>query len=570
MDISSVLLGVIVLLGTTAICMILFEELGFGVILGFIVAGIFLGPHTPGPVPVQAVDKLQSIAELGVVMFLFTVGLEMRPGKVWSMRRLIFGLGSAQMLLTATFLAVYLVVFVNVSWETAIIVGLGLSMSSMAIVMAILGERGELNTEQGQTIFAVLMSQDIWIVPVMALVPILAHKTVETNVVPVWLKVALLVAVLMGIFFVGRYLLPIILGYCARRHQMDVFAVVLFLAVIGAAYIVEHVGISMTLGAFFLGMLLSASDFRYQIEAIVAPFKMTLMGLFFISVGMSIDTGALLDDWSTLLGHVLIVLLIKSVVLTGLVLLFGIGRSVAIRTGFYLSQAGEFAFVLFGAAAVSGLLSSQGYTLALLVVAISMITTSLMVKAGDKLAQQFAIPPAGEDINMATELDQHVVVIGYGEEGQLIDLILEKANIPHIVIDPDINVVSKGGRAGRPVYFGDMSSPTIQVTAGLARAAAVYVTLQNLERSKQLAITLHSLYPNLNVFIRVQTFEEKDELGAQGIGNAVTGYIESTLVHGRLLLEGLDVSESEIEEVLTELRQDEYAAIRAGQLTAGG
>ena len=260
MDLQSILLAVVVFLGATAICVILFQRLGFGSVLGFIVAGILIGPHTPGPVPVQAVEELQNVAELGVVLFMFTVGLEMRPEKVWAMRRLMFGLGSAQMLVTATLLAAYLIFFVQVPWESATLVGLTFGMSSTAIVMATLGERGELATEHGRTAFAVLMAQDLWIVPVMAMVPILAHTTAQTATIPLWEKLALVTGVIAGIIVVGRYLLPAALGYSARRRQMDAFGIVLFLAVIAAAWAVDHVGVSMTLGAFLLGMLLSASD----------------------------------------------------------------------------------------------------------------------------------------------------------------------------------------------------------------------------------------------------------------------------------------------------------------------
>ena len=358
MDVSSILLAIIVFLTATAIFVILFERLGFGAILGFIVAGIVIGPHTPGPVPVRAVEELQSVAEIGVVLFMFTVGLEMRPEKVWAMRRLIFGLGSAQVLVTAAVLAAYLVFLVQIPWETATIIGLAFAMSSTAIVMATLGERGELGAEHGRVSFAVLMAQDMWIIPVMAMVPILAHATAKATQIPLWEKLALVAGVIAGIFVVGRYLLPAVLSYCAARRQLSAFGLVLFLAIITAAWAIDQAGISMTLGAFLLGMLLSASDFRYQIEATVAPFKRALMGLFFIAVGMSIDVGALAQDWEALLIHVPVVLAIKAVVLIGLVLAFGSSRPAAIRTGFYLSQVGEFAFVLLGAAAVAGLLSA--------------------------------------------------------------------------------------------------------------------------------------------------------------------------------------------------------------------
>ena len=564
MDLPSILLATVVFLAATAICVILFERLGFGAILGFIVAGIIIGPHTPGPVPVHAVDELQGVAELGVVLFLFTVGLEMRPEKIWAMRRLIFGLGSAQMLVTAAVLAAYLFFFVHASWETAAILGLCLSMSSTAIVMATLGERGELATEHGRTSFAVLMAQDLWIVPVLALVPILAHQTAQTATIPLWEKIALVAAVIAGIFVVGRYLLPAALSYCARRRQMDAFGVILFLAVITAAWAVDRVGISMTLGAFLLGMLLSTSDFRYQIEATVAPFKQTLMGLFFIAVGMSIDVSALLRDWETLLVHVPVVLILKSAVLIGLVFAFGIGRSAAIRTGFYLSQVGEFAFVLLGAAAVAGLLSADGHTLAMLVVAVSMIATPLLVKTGDRLAGRLPAAHPGAEAAPAAELNRHVVVVGFEEVGQLICLLLEKANIPYVAVDQDIGVVRKGRQLGQKVYFGDMKDTTAQEAAGLGSAAAVYVTSQDVNRAKALAVTLHQFYPQLDVYVRVRTLNDQDELAAKGIKHAGTGYIESTLVRGAMLLKDLGVPENDVNELVRAFQSDDHALVRVG------
>ena len=564
MELQSILLALVIFLGATAICVILFQRLGFGSVLGFIVAGIIIGPHTPGPVPVRAVEELQSVAELGVMLFMFTVGLEMRPERVWSMRRQIFGLGSAQMLVTATLLAAYLIFFVQVPWATATIVGLAFGMSSTAIVMATLGERGELATEHGRTTFAVLMAQDLWIVPVMALVPILAHQTAQTATIPLWEKIVLVVGVIAGIFVIGRYLLPALLGYCASRRQMDAFGVVLFLAVIAAAWAVDYVGISMTLGAFLLGMLLSASDFRYQIEATIAPFKQTLMGLFFIAVGMSIDVGALQRDWAALLVHVPVVLVLKGVVLIGLVLAFGTSRAAAIRTGFYLSQVGEFAFVLLGAAAVAGLLSAEGHTLAMLVVAVSMILTPLLVKAGDHLASRLPAMPVNGEADPAAELDRHVVVVGYDEVGQLIDLMLEKANIPHLAFDRDMNVVREGKRSGRNVHLGDMYREATQEAAGLAKANAAYVTSRDMEHAKALAVTLHRLYPHLDVYVRVRTLEDQDELVAKGIKHAGTGYIESTLIRGGMLLKDLGVSEDEVGELIKELQHNDYALVRAG------
>jgi len=569
MDLASILVAVVLILVATAICVILFERLGFGSVLGFIVAGIIIGPHTPGPVPVGAVDELQNVAELGVVLFLFTVGLEMRPEKVWAMRRLLFGLGSAQMLVTAAVLAAYGILFVDVSWQSAIILGLGLAMSSTAIIMATLGERGELATEHGQTTFAVLMAQDLWVVPVMALVPILGHTTAQTATIPLWEKVSLVVGVIAGIFVVGRYLLPAVLGYCANQRRMDAFGIVLFLAVLAAAWAVDRAGISMTLGAFLMGMLLSGSDYRYQIESTVAPFKGTLMGLFFIAVGMSIDVGALLRDWSALLVHVPVVLILKAAVLFGLALAFGISRPAAIRTGFYLSQVGEFAFVLLGAATVAGLLTAHGHTLALLLVSVSMILTPLMLKAGDWLASRLQALPVSEGAAPAADLDRHVVVLGYDEVGQLICLMLEKANVRYVAFDHDIALVRQGKRSGRNVHFGDMYSPATQEAAGLGKAAAVYVTSRDMDHAKALAVTLHRLYPILDVYVRVRTLAEQDELVAKGIKHAGTGYIESTLVRGGMLLKDVGVSEEDVSELIKAFQHEDYALVRAAYAETG-
>ena len=490
MDLTSILLALVVLLVATAICVILFERLGFGSILGFIVAGIIIGPHTPGPVATENVAGLQHIAELGVVLFLFTIGLEMRPEKMWSMRRLLFGLGSLQMLVTAAVLGSYLLLLTDASWESAVIGGLGFAMSSTAIVMATLTERGELAQQHGQTSFAILMAQDLWIVPVMALVPILGHKMAEATEAPLWENVSLLVVAIGGIFVIGRYLLPAALSYTAKRRHMEAFGIVVILSVVAAAWVAEHAGLSMTLGAFLIGMLLAASDYRYQVEASIAPFKDTLMGLFFIAVGMSIDVGALLSEGPTLITHVPAILILKVVVLIGLTLAFGIGREVAIRSGFLMSQFGEFAFVLFGAAAVAGVLSAHQLTLGMLAVALSMILTPLMVKVGGELAVRLGAVSVVEEAEPPADLDRHVVVIGYEEVGQLICHMLERANVPYVAFDRNFSRVREGKQRGRNVHFGDINSPVTQQVAGLGRAKAAYVTLWDMRQAKAVAVTL--------------------------------------------------------------------------------
>ena len=563
MELSAILLAVITLLGATAICVILFERIGFGSVLGFIVAGIIIGPHTPGPVLMQDVHALQRVAELGVVLFLFIVGLEMRPEKMWSMRRLLFGLGSAQVLVTATLVGAYMFAFVVESWQSATVLGLGFAMASTAIIITVLAERGQLASDHGQTSFAIVMAQDLWFVPIMALVPILGQKASQAPEAPVWAQALLVVGVIAAIFVAARYLLPAALGYTAKRRQMNAFGYLVFLAVLAAAWAVEHAGISMTLGAFLVGILLSASDYRYQIEAIVSPFKESLMGLFFLAVGMSIDVGALLTHWPTLATHLPVVLVIKVSVVIALVLAFGIARASAIRTAFLLSQVGELAFVLFGAAAVAGLLEPLDFTLAMLGVALSMILTPVMVKVGETMSSRLQPDPASRLATSASGLDRHVVVIGFEEVGRLVCLLLNNANIPHVVFDRDIDHVRKGKQWGHAVQFGDMYDTATQQAAGLGKAAAALVTSDDNERAKALAVTLHRLYPNLDVYVRVRSLADQDELASRGIKHAGTVHIESTLLRGAKLLKDLGVPEEDVEAMVRDLQLDNYERIRA-------
>jgi hypothetical protein len=259
-----------------------------------------------------------------------------------------------------------------------------------------------------------------------------------------------------------------------------------------------------------------------------------------------------------------VVLFLKVVVLTALVLSFGISRSAAVRSGFYLSQAGEFAFVLFGAAALAGLLSTEGHTLALLVVAVSMILTPLMVKAGDRLAGRLRDVPAETAAAPAADLERHVVVIGFDQVGQLISMMLNKANIPYVAFDQDIDLVRQGKQSGYDVHFGNMYSTVTQQAAGLGKASAAFVSIRESERAEGLALTLQRLYPSLNLYVHVRSLREQDRLVLKGINKAATGYIESTLIRGAMLLKDLGMSEVDASELIKAFKNDNYALVRAG------
>jgi glutathione-regulated potassium-efflux system protein KefB len=333
---------------------------------------------------------LLHLAEIGVVLLLFIIGLEMQPGKLWSMRRSVFGLGSAQVLVTAAAIAVVIMAFnLAVSWQNAIIIGFGFALSSTAFVMQMLGEKDELQTRHGEASFSVLLLQDIAIVPLLALVPLLAGEGSNgQDDAMVLLKAVATIGAIALVLGVGRYGVPFALEQTARRRNMEAFMVIAMLAALGAAYLMEVVGLSMALGAFLMGMMISESEHRHQVESAIKPFQGTMIALFFIAVGMSIDLWLLIENIWVVLGLTAGIILVKMMILFALGIGFGLGRPAAIRVATILPQCGEFGFVLFGAAKVAGMIADVPFTIALLTISVSMALTPLLSKAGSTVASR--------------------------------------------------------------------------------------------------------------------------------------------------------------------------------------
>lgn len=560
MEISSLLMAIIAFLSVSVLCIGIFDKLGFGTILGFIFTGIILGPHTPELIYFDGVDELHTIAELGIVLFMFSVGLEMQPQKVWSMRKLIFGLGSTQMLLTSICLFTIFVLGFGFNWSSSVIISLACAMSSTAIIMASLEDSGQTRSEHGRATFSILIAQDMWIVPVMALIPIISNSIIKQPTGPWYFKALTVSAVMFGILLIGNYVLPFILARLAMARKMIIFASIVFLAILLTAWAFEHVGISMTLGSFLLGVMLSASSYRFQIESIVSPFKQLLMGLFFISVGMSIEINALTDDWTMILLIVPLIILVKIVVISVLTISFGLSKSVAVRTGFYLSQVGEFSFVLLGAAKLAGLLSDAGQTLAMLVVATSMILTPLLIKLGDCVANKMDFRSINQE-DTSMELQNHVVIVGYDEVGKLIGLMLDKAEIKNIALDSDIEIVKSAKKSHQNVYYANINSIVTQNSARLKNAAAIYISGRDNDSAKALAITFREFFPNSEVFVCVATLEEQYELISRGVSNAHAIYVDGALSSGVKLLKYLGVRESEIAGIINDIQSSDYGEI---------
>lgn len=566
MHLDEFLLAAVILLTATAMFVSLFKRLGLGSVLGFLAAGVILGPS--GFAITEDVEGLRHFTELGIVLFLFIIGLEMQPKKLWSMRRLVFGLGSLQVVLTGIIIGGY-VALLGIKWQAALILGFGFALSSTAFVMQLLGERGEMATKYGQASFAILIMQDLAIVPLLALVPLLSDAPALAPAHPLWLEAIVVVGAVCAVVLVGRYLIPIALAAAAKSRNEEAFIMFALLAVLGAAYAMELVGVSMALGAFLMGMMFSASEYRHQIEASVVPFKGVLIGLFFISVGMSIDLQLLVDEWLEVVKGVTALMSLKIITLLIIGLIFGLGRTAAIRTSFLLCQCGEFGFVLFGAALVGGLLTDGEFGIALMLVTVTMIVTPLMAKAGDSLAKRFgtATPEADVDQPITGGLKGHVVIAGYGRGGRTIGVMLEKRDIPFISFDIDSDSVALGRKRGHNVYFGDMTNPEILRGAGLADARAIVVTVEDPKQAARIISNVRVLYSSVAIYARAKDFEVKTALLSSGVSYAVPETAEGILQLSTAVLRGMGAPDGEVEALIEDYRRDDYALMREVQMS---
>jgi glutathione-regulated potassium-efflux system protein KefB len=437
-------------------------------------------------------------------------------------------------------------------------------LSSTAFVLQMLGERGEMATKHGKAAFAVLLMQDIAIVPLLAMVPVLADAPVMMDEQPLWLETLVVLGLIAGVLAVGRYVIPWVLAKTAQSRNMEAFGIVTMLAALGAAYVMELVGVSMALGAFLVGMMLSASDYRHQIEASVEPFKGLMLALFFISVGMSIDLGLLLNNWAEVAKSVVALLILKIVTLFVLGLIFGLGRGAAVRTAFILSQCGEFGFVLFGAAHAAGLLTAEMFAIALSLITVTMILTPLMTKLGDLLAVRAGGTPgaAAAAEHERVQLERHVVVAGYGRGGRVVCLMLENSGIPFVAFDTDPHRVFLGKREGHNVRFGDMTDPHVIDSAGVGDAVALVVTLYDTHQAERLVSTVRNFYPGIPVYARVRNLTVRDAMLAQGVSHAVPEAAEGRLQLGKAVLQGVGKAETDIRTLLEDLRREDYAMLR--------
>ncbi|KPJ95275.1 MAG: potassium transporter KefC, partial [Gammaproteobacteria bacterium SG8_11] len=468
MENHNILLDGLIYLGAAVMAVPLAKRLGLGSVLGYLLAGVAIGPWG-----LQLVTDAQAIlhfAEFGVVLLLFLIGLELNPKRLWSMRKPILGLGGSQVLITMLLITLVGIAS-GISWQTALVAGMGLSLSSTAIALQTMTEKNLLATSAGSRGFSILLLQDIAVIPMLAVIPALGIATASSPAEEAgWFDVLVVLAVIIAIIFVGRFFTRPLFRLIASANSREIFTAFSLFLVIGIALIMQSIEMSMALGSFMAGVLLAESEYRHQLESDIEPFKGLLLGLFFIAVGMSVDFGLLLSQPWLILGLTVGLIVLKSAVLLALARMFKLPVSQHAFFAFVLSQGGEFAFVLFGVATGFAAMPQELADLLIVVVAFSMLTTPLLLIANEKLIEPwFANIDAVPDEVMEAQ-ENPVVIAGFGRFGQIVGRLLHANRIGTTIIDHNPNQIERLRQFGFKVFYGDASRLDLLHAAGLQHA----------------------------------------------------------------------------------------------------
>ncbi len=559
--------SVVILLGAAVVAVPLFKRAGLGSILGYLAAGLAIGPFGAGLFSDPM--AILHVAELGVVMFLFVIGLEMQPSRLWAMRHDIFGLGLAQVLLSMALLSL-VGLALGYPFAGSLIAGTGFVLTSTAIVMQMLEERGDISAPKGQRIVSILLLEDLAIVPLLALVAFLAPGGAELTMADRAQGIALGLGAIAALILAGRYVLNPIFSLLAAAQAREVMTAAALLIVLGAALWTQVGGLSAAMGAFLAGVLLSESSYRHQLEADVEPFRGLLLGLFFLAVGMALDLSVVARNWQLILIAVVSLTVLKMAAIYSIARLFKASHREAVERLVLMAQGGEFAFVLYSAALSVGLINSEENAILTAIIILSMVMTPLFVLLHDRLIPKAQISaeglPAPEDDGDA------VLLIGFGRFGQVITQPLLRMGYRLTIIDIDPEAITSARDFGFMVYFGDGTRLDILHAAGASHARAVVIAIDNQGSAIRIARMLHNECPMIPVFARSFDRRHSIELIKAGVDEPIRETYESALLMSTVLLRHFGVEEQRIAETVTEVRlrdADRFALQLAGDIYAG-
>ncbi|WP_270736086.1 glutathione-regulated potassium-efflux system protein KefB [Leclercia adecarboxylata] len=531
MEGSDLLLAGVLFLLAAVVAVPLASRLGIGAVLGYLLAGIAIGPWGLGFI--SDVDEILHFSELGVVFLMFIIGLELNPAKLWQLRRSIFGVGAAQVIGSAVILG-GLLMLAQFSWQAAVVGGIGLAMSSTAMALQLMRDKGMNRNETGQLGFSVLLFQDLAVIPALALVPLLAGSGDEHFD---WMKIGMKVLAFGGMLVGGRYLLRPVFRFIAASGVREVFTAATLLLVLGSALFMDALGLSMALGTFIAGVLLAESEYRHELEIAIDPFKGLLLGLFFISVGMALNLGVLYTHILAVLLGVAVLIAVKMLVLYVLARVYGLRHPERAQLAGVLSQGGEFAFVLFSTASSQRLFQHDQMALLLVTVTLSMMTTPLLMKLIDKrLSRRLN---AAEDEHEAPWVDDdkpQVIVVGFGRFGQVIGRLLMANKMRVTVLERDISAVNLMRKYGYKVYYGDATQVELLRSAGAEAAESIVITCNEPEDTMKLVQICQQHFPHLHILARARGRVEAHELLQAGVTQFTRETFSSALELGRKTL----------------------------------
>ncbi len=545
------LLPVIILLAVAIVAAPLFKRLGLGSVLGYLAGGLAIGPFGLGVFTHPG--SILQVAELGVVMFLFIIGLEMRPTRLWGMRRAIFGLGLLQVVACALLLG-GVGVATGYPVVASFVSGAGFVLTSTAIVMQLLEERRELDSSGGQRIVSILLLEDLMIVPLLALVAFLAPiapGNPQRGGID-WQAIAIGVGAIAGLLIAGRYLLNPLFGLLANARAREVMTAAALLVVLGSAYAMELGGLSMAMGAFLAGVLLSESTYRHQLEVDVEPFRGILLGLFFLAVGMSLDLGVVAANWRLVLFYVAAYMLVKGAGIYLVARLLRSSNREAVDRAILMAQGGEFAFVLYAAAASVGILTAEENATLTAIIILSMVLTPVAIAALDFLRR--GVQPSAEGYERPEGLKAAALIIGFGRVGQIASQFLLARGCEISIIDTDVEMIDVAREYGFKVHYGDGTRLDILHAAGAGQARVVLVCVDKAEDATRMTELLKAQFPGVPVLVRAVDRRHSLNLIRAGADLQVRETFESAVVLGEAALAKLGVESTEVEQISVRLR----------------
>lgn len=565
------LVRVVTLLAAAVIAVPLFKRLGLGSVLGYLAAGLIIGPFG-----LKFFDDPQAIihvAELGVVMFLFVIGLEMKPSHLWNLRRQIFGLGSMQVILAAAMLTFVGIAF-GFPWQVAFVSASGFVLTSTAIVMQVLGERHELATPQGQSMVSILLFEDLLIVPLLAVVafmaPTVPTATADTSL---WMKLGMAVLSLAILVAAGRWLLNPMFRVLAKSKAREVMTAAALLVVLGAALLMEWGGLSMAMGAFLAGVLLSESSFRHQLEADIEPFRGLLLGLFFLGVGMALDLNVVAQNWKLIVSGVLALMAAKAAVIYGVARLAKSSHADALERAVLMAQGGEFAFVLFSAAASQGVISGTVNANMTAIVVLSMALTPLFLIIHGRFSRKSGINLEGvESLNGDEALRGNVLIIGFGRVGQIASQAPIAYGAQISIIDNNPDIIRQADKDGFKVYYGDGAREDILHAAGAENADCILICIDDAHATTRIVEIAKHVCPNTRLIVRAFDREHAFELVKAQADFFVRETFEAAMSIGNEAVKMLGADESQSAEICERVRRidkERFALEVAGDTFAG-